>query len=680
MNLKLKSFSEGNTYGFPPNSMTVWITEAERIQLFGNIPVEKPEFVRIECKQPLSRFVMFARLGTINPKREDLGDGVIWIPHVLFNKSWIVEKNTMVEVTSIDTNSICKSDSLTIKFNPEDVKNWSDEESSYAETHIRKNVGVIYISQHILINPKTKKVVVGEIDYIYPKPAEFNAPFLIDSNTKINLVGLPLDSQKVIDFSQIGGLSNLINRLREIIQIPINYPEYLERFGIKPPKGMLMFGPPGNGKTMIARAVAHSMGSSFIIIEAQELMSKYVGVGEQRLREKFDEAESKGNCVIFIDEIDSIASNRSATNAEYQISIVATLLSLMDGMRSSNKVFVIGATNRINVIDPALRRPGRFDLEFEVPLPDTNARKDILSKYIKLENLDLFDMSVSKNILFMLSELTNGYSGADISLLYREAVMNSVRNNLKFNEDTGRIEKKTEADNVRLKNEDFLMAMKAITPTSLRGIDILKSSVEWDDIIALDSQKSELESIHHKIETLITHNSLKQRLSFLNVLIEGIKGSGKRTLVHAFARKFNYEIIELDFISMSSYSIEENFQTIDNLFVKAKQIAPSILVFKNLEKTDLITSFANKIQNELSKINKHQRTISILTCESTELLPKFLIGYKGFEYKICLNQRVEQFLPFITQLIPGFDDSNICTNASIGEVLSSIYEYQIEME
>lgn len=226
---------------------------------------------------------------------------------------------------------------------------------------------------------------MGEVESIYPKNENKNTLYRITEDTKIHFLGLPANRQKSIDFSQIGGLQNVINRLREIIQIPINSPELLGRFGIKSPKGMLMYGPPGNGKTMVARAVAYSMGSSFITIEGPELMSKYVGVGEQRLREKFEEAESKGNCIIFIDEIDSITSKRSEDSAEYQVSIVATLLNLMDGMTSNSKVFVIGATNRLNAIDPALRRPGRFDLEFEVPLPNTSARYDILTKYIKLE-------------------------------------------------------------------------------------------------------------------------------------------------------------------------------------------------------------------------------------------------------------------------------------------------------
>lgn len=676
MEFVVKKVGEGNIYGFPSHDMNVWISESDKELLFNTISSDGPEYVKIESINPLSRFVFFAKIATINPQREDLGSGLIWIPTALLHKSWIIEKNSKVYIDTFNVESLPIAESVSIKLNENEVKNWANDEVYSAEISVRKNIGIAFIDQMLFVNPKTKKVVIGEIDSIYPKSDDYTKPFKIESTTKINFVGLPTESQKVIDFNSIGGLSHIVNRLREIIQIPINYPEYLERFGIKPPKGMLMYGPPGNGKTMIARAVAHSMGSSFIIIEGQELMSKYVGVGEQRLREKFDEAESKGNCVIFIDEIDSIAPDRNTSNAEFQISIVSTLLALMDGMRSTNRIFVIGATNRINSIDSALRRPGRFDLEFEVPLPNTNARRDILTKYIKLEDTHLFDNTVSDDMLSMLSELTNGYSGADISLLYREAVMNSIRKCLTFDDETGRIQKSMEAEYVQLSSDDFYIAMRSITPTSLRGIDVLKSQVEWDNIIALDDQKRVLTEIHSKMENHISNNNLKQRLSFLNILLKGIRGSGKRTLLHAFSRKFNYEIIEIDFISLVSLTLDEACHCIDQMFVKGKQIAPTLIILKNLDKVEKISFFANKIENELSKINKHQRIIVVLSCEDIDGLPESLLGYKGFETVIDMNQDVDIFLPQVLNYVPEFESTKLRYVRSVGQALSIIYENQ----
>uniref|UniRef100_UPI0031B5CB13 ATP-binding protein n=3 Tax=Bacteroides TaxID=816 RepID=UPI0031B5CB13 len=417
MELGLKCFGAENTMGFPKLDMNVWVSEHDKLILTGNQENSHgPIYAKIECKDVLSHFVFYAKLETINPV-VNLGDGFLWMPKDLAHKSWLISAKTKVEISIVEYDITTSADSITIQLTPEAVKNWADDEIERAESNVRSSSRIFFESQMIYIKPITKKTTMGEVESIYPKSEKKNILYRLTENTKIHFIGLPTNRQKAIDFSQIGGLKDVINKLREIIQIPINNPELLQRFGIKPPKGMLMYGPPGNGKTMIARAVAYSMGSSFITIEGPELMSKYVGVGEQRLREKFEEAEAKGNCIVFIDEIDSITSKRSDDSAEYQVSIVATLLNLMDGMNSNNKVFVIGATNRLNAIDPALRRPGRFDLEFEVPLPNVSARYDILTKYVKLENNDLFN-NVDNSFLQLLSELTNGYSGADLSLLY----------------------------------------------------------------------------------------------------------------------------------------------------------------------------------------------------------------------------------------------------------------------
>lgn len=342
MELNIKCFGEENSMGFPKWDMNVWVTESDYANLCNEIAgdciskdiVERrgPQYVRIECKDVLSRFIFYAKISTINPT-VNLGDGSLWIPKELLHKSWLIGPKTIVTVSLVEPSDAVVADSITIRLNPESVKNWSQDEIEIAGNYAKTSNRVTYDTQMLFVKPGTKKVVVGEVESIYPKNDDRKTLYRITSDTKVNFTGLPASRQKTIDFSEIGGLTDVINRLREIIQIPINYPELLSRFGIKPPKGMLMYGPPGNGKTMIARAVAYSMGSSFITIEGPELMSKYVGVGEQRLREKFEEAESKGNCVIFIDEIDSITSKRSDSSAEYQVSIVATLLNLMDGMR-----------------------------------------------------------------------------------------------------------------------------------------------------------------------------------------------------------------------------------------------------------------------------------------------------------------------------------------------------------
>ena len=292
MELGLKCFGAENTMGFPKLDMNVWVSEHDKLILTGNQENSHgPIYAKIECKDVLSHFVFYAKLETINPV-VNLGDGFLWMPKDLAHKSWLISAKTKVEISIVEYDITTSADSITIQLTPEAVKNWADDEIERAESNVRSSSRIFFESQMIYIKPITKKTTMGEVESIYPKSEKKNILYRLTENTKIHFIGLPTNRQKAIDFSQIGGLKDVINKLREIIQIPINNPELLQRFGIKPPKGMLMYGPPGNGKTMIARAVAYSMGSSFITIEGPELMSKYVGVGEQRFRDNFEDAEA----------------------------------------------------------------------------------------------------------------------------------------------------------------------------------------------------------------------------------------------------------------------------------------------------------------------------------------------------------------------------------------------------
>ena len=266
----------------------------------------------------------------------------------------------------------------------------------------------------------------------------------------------------------IGGQEKAINELRKMIQLPLNYPEYFDKFGIKPSRGVLLYGPPGNGKTMIARAVAQSFGAAFIEIDLTDALQKYKGVGEYNIGKKFDEAEKRRNAVIFIDEIDAIASIREIDCAQHEISLVGKLLSLMDGIKSKHRVFVIGATNRLYAIDPALRRPGRFDKELEIPQPNAEGRYDILKKYVHLSQSHLFDQSVNDGFLRELAYKSENFSGADISALYTEAVMIAINKQLTLDSDGKALMNQTVEDIVLTKN-DFLEAIEKIKPSIMRS-------------------------------------------------------------------------------------------------------------------------------------------------------------------------------------------------------------------
>lgn len=630
ISVKIKRFtSQDNSLGFPQYDMHAWLTPSAMAQL-GILEASErgPQYVKIECKSPINRFVIYSIVASLNPRVEN-EEGYIWIPSELIHSRIIFDRNTEVEISPINLDELSTAESVTIRLKEKEVENWSEEESKKAIQNYRIRNGIAFMQQLMFIKPRTKRVVIGEIESIFPRPASFSQLYLTDKNTRIVLEGLPKDQQKVIDFTQIGGLDSIIDKLREIIQIPITYPEHLQYFGIKPPKGMLMYGPPGNGKTMIARAVAQSMGASFFSIEGPELLSKELGENEKRLSDVFFEAENKGNSVIFIDEIDSIAPVRNESAAEYQVSLVARLLTLMDGLKANN-VFVIGATNRISAIDPALRRPGRFDLEFEIPLPSTASRLDILSKYIKLEKTELFDESVSYKTLQKLADITTGYSGADLSLLYREAAMIAIRKNVKIDRKTGKL-KGAENPNInKIAEADFLEAMRHIVPTSMRDVETVSNSVQWDELIGVDETKRELEDLHNELKHYVNSDLLKNRPSFANIILSGIKGSGKRTIVHSFASHFGYEVFNIDILRLQAEKSDDNSKQIERIFSKAKQTAPSIVTISNINLVESSENILSRILNEISLVNKRTMLLVVLMLEDSKELTNKYLGYKKF--------------------------------------------------
>ena len=330
-----------------------------------------------------------------------------------------------------------------------------------------KKQSVYCSEQKIFVNRTILDFAVGEFIEIDPQPISRHSPFIINKKTEIEFEGMPLNKNHTINFDMIGGQKKVIDELRRIIQLPMNFPEYFAKFDSKPPKGVLLYGPPGNGKTMIAKAVADSLGASFIEIDLTDALQKYKGVGEYNLGKKFEEAEHKKNAVIFIDEIDSIASIRTQDRDGHEVTLVGKLLSLMDGINSTHRVVVIGATNRLYAIDPALRRPGRFDKELEVPMPDYEARLDILYKYVKFEKQELFDSSVNKNFLEQLAMEIDGYSGADIAALYSESVMSAIRKNMHLEENGKATMLKSIADIV-ISVDDFEIAKEYIKTTQQR--------------------------------------------------------------------------------------------------------------------------------------------------------------------------------------------------------------------
>lgn len=672
--LKLSVFSEQDTK-FPANTMSVWATEHDVREILpdGRSLDKQPNYVKIASRNPLAKFTVYAKIDCLNEKTKP-ADGKLWLPRALMHRTWIYDQGMEVDVSYVDVDALPRADVLTVRLNPSEVIYWAEDEVSAATGFFLAKTGIVYQSQMALVKPMTKDCVIGEVISIFPKPKEFNLAYRIDGNTSLVFEGLPDNKQKTIDFSKIGGLGTVIKRLREIIQIPINFPELLQRFGITPPKGMILYGPPGNGKTMIARAVAHSMGASFIEIERSELLSKYVGDSEKNLEAKFREASAKGNSVIFIDEIDSLASARNEKSAEHQVSLIAALLVLMDGINSNHHVFVIGATNRLEAVDPALRRPGRFDLEFEVPLPDLNARLDILRKNVPIDKPGLLEPNVDDHALLMLSELTSGYSGADMAMLYREAAMHAIRRNMTL-DGCGKVTLNGTIDEIKLRYDDFLAARREITPTQMRGEQTVSEFTTWDEIVGLDQQKEALQKINERFARCIDSDLLKNRPVCANLLLVGRRGTGKRTLISSFAKKFCYEMMSIDCGELDSLPLAEALQEIHRVIIKCRQSAPSLLLVRNLDDCQSKEVIARKLIGEVSHLSRRLKMIVVLTSEDATRLPTCVRKYKAFEMEISLDIDEEHVFEGFRKMFPGaeFVQSDV-SGKTIGQLIRDLHE------
>ncbi|MDR2406548.1 MAG: AAA family ATPase [Bacteroidales bacterium] len=469
MNLKLKIYSEKDDSRFK-KSVGAFASECNYQQLRGSINLKDGDilFAKIECTNPLCKFEVLHQIDCINSSNSESGDDQCVFIHKDIVGNILDSGNLDVEVNAINLATLPIATKVIIKLPEKEVAKWSGDESKQAINTIRTKNQFLVLGKSIFVTPITKEKVLANVDRIVPNSTtELNA-FRLDGNTEIELEGLPAISQKVLEFQKIGGLGKTIDRLREIIQLPLNHPEMFERFMIKPYRGILLYGPPGNGKTMFAHALKDSLGAKLFQIEGPELMSKYVADGERKLRDTFTEAEDAGNSIIFIDELDAIAVNRNNDSQGYEIRYVNTLLSLMDGMRSGTGIIVVGATNRINAIDPAFRRPGRFDLDFEIPLPNAESRFEIFKIHARTEN-NTFEDDVDSAFLKQFCDKAEGYSGADLAGVYRESVMNAVRKHLQF-DDLGKssfnidpLTIKITKDNVTQAFENFKSHVKRVS-------------------------------------------------------------------------------------------------------------------------------------------------------------------------------------------------------------------------
>ncbi len=377
-------------------------------------------------------------------------------------------------------------------------------------------------------------------------------------------------------YENVGGLKTEVQRVREMIELPMKHPEVFQKLGIEPPKGVLLHGPPGTGKTLIARAVANESGANFFSIAGPEIMSKYYGESEQRLREIFEEANHNTPSIIFIDELDSIAPKRSEVTGEVERRVVAQLLSMMDGLKERGQVVVIGATNRLDAIDPALRRPGRFDREIEIGVPDRNDRVEILQIHIR-------SMPVDEEVnLEGLADRTHGFVGADINALCKEAGMKSLRRYLPDLTTEDEIPREI-IDKMSVARNDFEEALKEIEPSAMREVLIELPKVTWSDLGGLSMQKQELiESIEWPLKEPERFHKMGIR-PLKGVLLYGPPGTGKTMIAQAVANEINANFISIRGPQLLSKWVGESEKAIREVFRKARQVSPAIIFFDELD-------------------------------------------------------------------------------------------------
>ncbi|MCH7966183.1 MAG: CDC48 family AAA ATPase [Thaumarchaeota archaeon] len=380
-----------------------------------------------------------------------------------------------------------------------------------------------------------------------------------------------------VSYEDIGGLTDEIKKVREMIELPLRHPEIFEKLGIEAPKGVLLYGPPGTGKTLLAKAVANESNAHFISISGPEIMSKFYGESEARLREIFKEAREKSPSIIFIDEIDSIAPKREEVTGEVERRVVSQMLSLMDGLESRGKVIVIAATNRPNAIDPALRRPGRFDREIEIKVPDKKGRKDIL--LIHSRNMPLTDdVNIDK-----LASVSHGYVGADLEYLCKEAAMKCLRRLLPVLDLQEEKLPPETLDKLIVNNDDFTKALIEVVPSGMREVFIENPDVSWDDIGGLDEVKRELqEAVEWPMKYPALYDKLGHKMP-RGILLHGPSGTGKTLLAKAVATESEANFVSVRGPELLSKWVGESERGIREIFKRARQSAPCVIFFDEID-------------------------------------------------------------------------------------------------
>ena len=443
---------------------------------------------------------------------------------------------------------------------------------------------VSYVKKRLLDRPLMEGDVVqvpvlGQMIPFTVVTVKPSGPVVIGESTHLIILEKPVEVGRIpkVTYDDIGDLEEAKQKIRELVELPMKYPQLFKKLGIEPPKGVLLYGPPGCGKTLLAKAVANETEAYFIAINGPEIMSKFYGESEQRLREIFEEAKEHAPAIIFIDEIDAIAPKREEVTGEVEKRVVAQLLALMDGLEARGDVIVIAATNRPNALDPALRRPGRFDREIEIPVPDRRGRLEILQVHTR--NMPLApDVDLKK-----IAEMTHGFTGADLAALCREAAMRALRRILpKIDLEKEEVPPEV-LDSLEVTMEDFLNAFREITPSALREIEVEIPNVRWSDVGGLEDVKQQL---REAVEWPLKYPETFKRLGIeppKGILLYGPPGCGKTLLAKAVATESEANFLSIKGPEVFSKWVGESERAIRELFRKARQVAPAVVFIDEVD-------------------------------------------------------------------------------------------------
>jgi len=506
-----------------------------------------------------------------------------------------------------------------------------------------------------------------------------------------------------VTYEDIGGLEALIQKIREIIELPIRHPELFERIGIEPPNGVLLYGPPGTGKTLLAKAVASETDANFISISGPEIMSKFFGQSEENLRNLFEEAKVNSPSIIFLDELDSLAPKRDEGKNQVESRVVAQLLSLMDGLKGRGEVIVIGATNKVNNIDIALRRPGRFDREIEIKVPDSNGRFEILLIHTR-------GMPLGEDVnLRLIAEKTHGFVGADIRSLCKEAAILAIREiipEIDLDEPIPEVI----LNQLKIKMNHFLEALTSIEPSALREVLITHPLETWDDIGGLEEAKQELkEIVEWPLKYLGFYNYMKSRPPN-GILIYGLPGTGKTLLAKALAHETEINFISVKGPEFLSKWVGESAKAVRETFRKARSTAPCIIFFDEIdaiasrrsESSDskVIDQIVAQLLTEMDGLEELKDVVLIAATNRPDLLDPALLrsGRFGRHIEIPLpdkNTRINIFkihlkdrpindeinMESLAQELEGYSGADIkavCEEATILAIRKGVFHVDID--